>query len=147
MPGPLHWTRTGKYRCTNATPLETVHHQGRTPGAEMVTSVYDPGCVKTLRGINAPEIFGSVVMRRAKKCKNLFRSALRPNQIAFSHDQGRVEMWRGCCRLNISVSAPFVWRCLNGSAVAPFPHSAHRTGRADFPHPALGQDLTPLSDA
>ena len=53
----------------------------------MVTSVYDPGCVKTLRGINAPEIFGSVVMRRAKKCKNLFRSALRPNQIAFSHDQ------------------------------------------------------------
>ena len=36
-----------------------------------------------------------------------------------------------------------VWRCLSGSAVAPFPHPAHRTGRADFPHPALGQDLTP----
>src|SRR5260370_35159622 len=41
-------------------------------------------------------------------------------------------------------SAPFVWRCLSGSTVAPFPHPAHRTGRADFPHPALGQDLTPL---
>src|SRR6266508_2018771 len=56
---------------------------------------------------------------------------------------GRVEMWRGGCRLNISVSAPFVWRCLTGSTVAPFPHLAHRTGHADLPHPALGQDLTP----
>ena len=26
--------------------------------------------------------------------------------------------------------------------MAPFPHPAHRTGRADFPHPALGQDFT-----
>ena len=25
----------------------------------------------------------------------------------------------------------------------PFPHPAHRTGHADRPHPALGQDLTP----
>src|SRR5450631_3704896 len=40
-------------------------------------------------------------------------------------------------------AAPFVWRCLSGSTMAPFPHPAHRTGRADFPHPALGQDLTP----
>ena len=28
--------------------------------------------------------------------------------------------------------------------MAPFPHPAHRTGQADFPHPALGQDLTPV---
>src|SRR5262252_9204529 len=55
----------------------------------------------------------------------------------------RVEMWRGGCRSNISVAAPFVWRCLTGSAVAPFPHPAHRTGQADLPHPALGQDVTP----
>src|SRR5450756_2134760 len=27
--------------------------------------------------------------------------------------------------------------------MAPFPHPAHRTGQADFPHPALGQDFTP----
>src|SRR5229473_3597594 len=60
---------------------------------------------------------------------------------------GRVEMWRGGCRPNISVSASFVWRCLSGSALAPFPHPAHRTGRADFPHPALGQDLTPSPTA
>ena len=58
--------------------------------------------------------------------------------------RGRVEMWRGGCRLNISVSAPFVWRCLSGSTLTPFPHPAHRTGHADFPHPALGQDFTHL---
>src|ERR1700723_3259193 len=59
----------------------------------------------------------------------------------------RVEMWRGDVRLSMSVPAPFVWRCLSGSAVAPFPPPAHRTGRADLPHPALGQDLTPSSTA
>src|SRR5262245_31520543 len=26
--------------------------------------------------------------------------------------------------------------------MSPFPHPAHRTGQADFPHPALGQDFT-----
>jgi len=56
---------------------------------------------------------------------------------------GRVGMWRGGGRSNISVSASFVWRCLSGSTVAPFPHPAHRTGHADLPHPALGQALTP----
>jgi hypothetical protein len=34
----------------------------------------------------------------------------------------RVEVWRGGWRSNASVAAPFVWRCLTGSAVAPFPH-------------------------
>ena len=33
----------------------------------------------------------------------------------------------------MSVAAPFVWRCLSGSTVAPFPHPSHRTGHADFP--------------
>src|SRR5208283_3514113 len=65
--------------------------------------------------------------------------------IAADHVHGRVEMWRGDFRPNISVAAPFVWRCLTGSTVAPFPHPAHRTGHADFPHPALGQDVTPSS--
>ncbi len=52
-------------------------------------------------------------------------------------------MWRGGFRLNISVSAPFVWRCLSGSALTPFPHPAHRTGQADFPHPAcMGLSLS-----
>src|SRR5713101_2702126 len=52
-------------------------------------------------------------------------------------------MWRGGCRSNISVAASFVWRCLSGSTMTPFPHPAHRTGHADLPHPALGQDFTP----
>jgi hypothetical protein len=38
----------------------------------------------------------------------------------------------------------FVWGCLNRSIVTPFPHPAHRTRRGDFPHPALGQVLTPF---
>src|SRR5215469_1624201 len=41
-------------------------------------------------------------------------------------------MWRGGRRPGMSVAAPFVWRCLTGAAVAPFPHPAHRTGRADL---------------
>src|SRR5882762_11553434 len=41
---------------------------------------------------------------------------------------GRVEMWRGGCRPDISVAASFVWRCLSGSTMTPFPHPAHRTG-------------------
>src|ERR1700704_3613153 len=48
---------------------------------------------------------------------------------------------------NISVAAPFVRRCLTGSTVAPFSHPAHRTGQADFPHPALGQNFTPSPTA
>jgi len=44
----------------------------------------------------------------------------------------------------LSVAAPFVWRCPSNLAVAPFPHPAHRTGHADLPHPALGQDFTPV---
>ena len=42
----------------------------------------DPGCVKTLRGIIAPGILGSMVMRRAKKRKNL-SSARHYDQIRF----------------------------------------------------------------
>src|SRR6202035_2049802 len=46
---------------------------------------------------------------------------------------GRVGMWRGGVRSTMSVAAPFVWRCLSGSAITPFPHPAHRTQQADFP--------------
>jgi len=44
---------------------------------------------------------------------------------------------------SIAVAAPFGWRCPMSQTMAPFPHPAHRTGHADFPHPALGQDITP----
>jgi hypothetical protein len=40
-------------------------------------------------------------------------------QFAVNARRGRVEMWRGGFRLNISVAAPFVWRCLSGSTKTP----------------------------
>src|SRR6266581_1737116 len=49
--------------------------------------------------------------------------------------------------LSIAVAAPFGWRCPMSQTMAPFPHPAHRTGHADLPHPALGQDLTPSPTA
>jgi len=49
-------------------------------------------------------------------------------------------MWRGDGRSGIAVAAPFGWRCPMSQTLAPFPHPAHRTGHADLPHPALGQD-------
>jgi hypothetical protein len=60
---------------------------------------------------------------------------------------GGVEVWRGCCRPNIAVSAPFVWRCLTGSPVAPSPHPARQTGRAAFPHPAFSRPVRPSLSA
>ncbi len=48
---------------------------------------------------------------------------------AFLHSQGRVGMWRGGGRIGLSVSAPFVWRCLNSRAnySVPTPRSSNRT--------------------
>src|SRR6516162_4187664 len=46
---------------------------------------------------------------------------------------GRVGVWRGGSRPGMSVTAPFVWRCLSGATIAPFPYPSHRTGHADFP--------------
>ena len=49
---------------------------------------------------------------------------------------GAVAIGCGCL-----LSPPLVRRCPNTFSLSPFPHPAHRTGHADFPHPALGQDL------
>src|SRR5262249_26768365 len=88
-------------------------------------------------------------LRALELARRLLATAQECSQlVAFGLVQlGRVEMWRGSCRSDISVSASFVWRCLSGSTVARFPHLAHRTGHADLPHPALGQDLTPSPTA
>ena len=83
--------------------------------------------------------------RRWRRCR-LYASCPLPSvptKVGLLNPKPALEMWRGGGRSNISVAAPFVWRCLTGSAVAPFPHPAHRTGQADLPHPALGQDVTP----
>src|SRR5271166_3121064 len=54
-----------------------------------------------------------------------FRSALPQSSDAGGarrHSRScRVEMRRGGCRLNISVAASFVWRCLSGSPMIPEP--------------------------
>jgi hypothetical protein len=41
------------------------------------------------------------------------------------------------------LAAAFAWRCPSSVYHPPFPHPPHRTGRADLPHPALGQYITP----
>jgi hypothetical protein len=68
-------------------PLTEVHWpSARVAGDAISTPAFDPGCVKTLRGITAPGILRLVVTLRAKKTqKFILRSALRPNQISFSH--------------------------------------------------------------
>ena len=40
-----------------------------------------------------------------------------------------------------------VQRCPKSQTMAPFPHPAHRTGLADLPHPALGQNIMPSPTA
>src|SRR5216684_8993510 len=92
-----------------------------------------------MRTLSAPGTFATCRLRRAP-----FSGVA---QKTFAQYFGRVEMWRGGFRLHISVSASFVWRCLSGSTVAPFSHPAHRTGRANLSHPALGQDFTPSPTA
>ena len=49
---------------------------------------------------------------------------------------GRVEMWRGGWNWH-SVGPYQKIRHASNRLGTPFPHPAHRTGRADFPHPAL----------
>ena len=58
-----------------------------------------------------------------------------------SHGARRVGVWRGGVRPGIAVPAPFVWRCLSGAAVAPFPQppSSNRTCRS----PASGSRTRP----
>ena len=58
---------------------------------------------------------------------------------SFAHLCG-VEVWRSGLGGAYLLPTTFVSRCLTSSAMLPFPHPAHRTGRADLPHPALGED-------
>ncbi len=74
-----------------------------------------------------------------------------PGLVVFLDDgrveMGRVEVWRGCCRSNVAVAAPFVRRCLIGSTLALSPHPARQTGHADFPHPAFSRPVRPSLSA
>src|ERR1019366_8181738 len=52
-----------------------------------------------------------------------------------------------CCRIFTPAARPEYpaasLRDYCCGVLTPFPHPSHRTGQADFPHPALGQDFTP----
>ena len=53
----------------------------------------------------------------------------------------RVGNWRGSGRrMGVAVAGGFRHAGASLPAITPFPVTAHRTGRADFPHPALGRD-------
>src|ERR1700694_2704079 len=91
--------------------------------------------------IHIPFLFEAAILSRMRSPMTSRSNCAKDKERSGSG--GRVEVWRGGCRPSISVAAPFVWRCLTGSTLAPFPHLAHRTGHADLPHPALGQDVTP----
>jgi hypothetical protein len=54
-------------------------------------------------------------------------------------ENGRVERWRGGVGFDIILFRGFPGCVSIVACRAPFPPPAHRTGRADFPHPALGQ--------
>src|SRR5882757_5928370 len=74
-------------------------------------SPIDPGCVKTLRGITAPGILGSTVMRRAKKRKN-WSSARRYDQIRFRfHTWGNsgIEPYLGSGNQLSSIDEAHLW--------------------------------------
>ena len=76
----------------------------------------------------ANRIWARLSLRAASLAPAQHRSQL----IAFGLAQfGRVEVWRGGFRSNISVSASFVWRCLSGSTMTlvSTPRSSNRTCR------------------
>jgi hypothetical protein len=104
-------------------------------GSCLEVGVLDPSILKTERPLRHPPLLNGSLPS--------IPYAPPPPPARAGSFTGRVEMWRGGCRLNISVAASFVRRCLSGSTMTPFPHPTHRTGQADFPHPALGQDFTP----
>jgi transposase len=54
---------------------------------------------------------------------------------------GRVEVWRGGLGFGLLPCQGFPVRGAISACHAPFPHPAHRTGRAAFPHPALLQNF------
>ena len=60
----------------------------------------------------------------------------------FAVGQGRVVRGAGMACTDTGSSSPAAFADAGASlpAVAPFPVAAHRTGRAVFPHPALGRD-------
>src|SRR5215471_16813306 len=77
----------------------------------------------------------SVLEKRKERTKNSKKSLDRADTVRDEWSRG-VARWFRC---SLSVSDSFGSRCLTSSTMLPFPHPAHRTGRADLLHPALGE--------
>src|SRR3954462_11143097 len=100
-------------------------------------------CISTYGRMLDTQLSRAHLRRRRRSGMRLLTDPTAVAQLWLRAAYGRVEMWRGDGRLGISVSAPFVWRCLTGAALAPFPHPAHRTGRADLSGSAAITDFCP----
>ena len=134
------WVSVGIDADTGAFAVESIRRwwyklgKPRYPNATCLTITADCG------GSNGPQV--KLWKRELQRFAN--EAGLK---ITVTHlppgTSSKVEVWRGRCRLNISVSAPFVWRCLTGSTLAPSPHPARQTGHADFPHPAFSCAIMP----
>ena len=124
-------------------PLDRSHYERRDAMAFEMAEAGDRGARDAILRI----IQRDPLPEKRERAEKLLGAAGRRLTTKRTAAFGRVEVWRGGCRSNISVAAPFVWRCLTGSTLAPSPHPAHRTGHADLPHPALGQNITPSPTA
>jgi hypothetical protein len=82
-------------------------------------------------------------LHRRSDCFRLERLAagrgLHPLDNQRHHGARRVEVWRGGLGFGLLLFQGFPVCGAISACHAPFPHPAHRTGRAVFPHPALGQ--------
>ncbi len=67
--------------------------------------------------------------------------------VARPGNEGLLVVESGCGAVAVGSAYLFPPLSSGGASIAepstPFPHPAHRTGRALFTHPALGQDITP----
>src|SRR5882672_561839 len=97
------------------------------------------GCSPSGEPKSNPHRLKSVLLDRAG-----LTLCLHAKERANGHRQilGGVEVWRRSLGETYRLSGPFVCRCLTSRPLLLFPHPAHRTGRAERPHPALGESLT-----
>jgi transposase len=115
-----------------------IRQQRSKPVIEALKPWFEASLAKVPKGAKLAEALGYGLNHWRGLCRYLDDGRI---------EIGRVEMWRGCGRPSISVSAPFVWRCLTNSTLAPSPHPARQTGRADFPHPAFSRPVKPSLSA